>query len=140
MLVAQSCPTLWNPLDCSPPCSSVHGILQTRILEWVDIPFWRSSQSRDRTPVSCIAGSFSTVWATSGAHSTLGSLQIKYTFVAFPETIDIWAFFPLRKCFQIIFNFWLPFQLLGTWKFLLCWLLISKGGSLCAIVIFWMMF
>ena len=33
--VAQSCPTLCDPMDCSPPGSSVHGILQTRILEWV---------------------------------------------------------------------------------------------------------
>ena len=38
-LVAQSCPTLCNPMDCSPPGSSLHGILQTRILEWVAISF-----------------------------------------------------------------------------------------------------
>ena len=37
-LVAQSCPTLWKPLDCSPPGPSVHGIFQARILEWVTIP------------------------------------------------------------------------------------------------------
>ena len=37
-LVAQSCPTLCNPMDCSPPGSSDHGILQARILEWVAIP------------------------------------------------------------------------------------------------------
>ena len=44
--VAQSCPTLWGPMDCSPPGSSVHGILQARILEWVAISFSRgSSQS-----------------------------------------------------------------------------------------------
>ena len=36
--VAQSCPTLCEPVDCSPPGSSVHGILQARILEWVAIP------------------------------------------------------------------------------------------------------
>ena len=41
--VAQSCPTLCNPRDCSPPGSSVHGILQARILEWVAIPFSRRS-------------------------------------------------------------------------------------------------
>ena len=41
MLVAQLCLTLCDPMDCSPPDSSVHGILQTRILEWVDIPFLR---------------------------------------------------------------------------------------------------
>jgi len=38
-LVAQLCPTLCNPMDCSPPGSSVHGVLQARILEWVAIPF-----------------------------------------------------------------------------------------------------
>jgi len=39
VLVTQSCPTLCDPKDCSPPGSSVHGILQARILEWVAIPF-----------------------------------------------------------------------------------------------------
>ena len=38
MLVTQSCPTLYNPLDCSLPGSSVHGIVQARILQWVTIP------------------------------------------------------------------------------------------------------
>ena len=41
VLVAQSCPALCNPMDCSPPGSSVHGIFQVRILEWVVIPFSR---------------------------------------------------------------------------------------------------
>ena len=55
--VAQSCPTLCNPVDCSPPGFSLHGILQERILEWVAISFSRgSSQPRDRTQVSRIAG------------------------------------------------------------------------------------
>ena len=59
--VAQSCLTLCDPMDCSPPGSSVHGILQARILEWVAIPFSReSSQPRDRTQVSHIAGGFFT--------------------------------------------------------------------------------
>ena len=39
VLAAQWCLTLWDPMDCSPPGSSVHGILQARILEWVAIPF-----------------------------------------------------------------------------------------------------
>ena len=52
-------------MDCSPPGSSVYGILQARILEWVAIPFSRGSYwPRDRTQVSCIAGRFFTVWAT----------------------------------------------------------------------------
>ena len=51
---AQSCPTLCNPLDCSPPGSSLHGILQARILEWVAISFSRgSSVTRDWTGISC---------------------------------------------------------------------------------------
>ena len=41
--VAQSCPTLCDPVDCSPPDSSIHGILQARILEWVAISFSRGS-------------------------------------------------------------------------------------------------
>ena len=55
--VTQSCPTLCNPTDYSLPGFSLHGILQAGILEWVAISFSRgSSQPRDRTPVSCIAG------------------------------------------------------------------------------------
>ena len=65
VLVAQSCPTLCDPMDCSPPGSSVYGILQARILEWVAFPFSRgSSQPRDRAWVSGIAGGFLTIWAT----------------------------------------------------------------------------
>ena len=62
--VAQSCPTLCDPVDCSLPGSSVHGILQARILEWVAISFSRgSSRPRDRTRVSLIADRRFTVWA-----------------------------------------------------------------------------
>ena len=65
VLVAQSCPTLCSLMDCSPQGSSVHGILQARILEWVAIPFSRgSSQPRDQTWVSCTTGRFLTIWAT----------------------------------------------------------------------------
>ena len=56
---AQSCPTLCDPMDCSPPDSSVHGISQARILEWVAISSRGSSQPRDGTNlhlfnISCI--------------------------------------------------------------------------------------
>ena len=55
LLVSQSCPILCDPMDCSPPGSSVHGILQAKIVEWVAIPSSRgSSQPRDQTQVSCI--------------------------------------------------------------------------------------
>ena len=61
LLVAQSCQTLCNPIDCSPPGTSVHGILQARILEWGAISVSkRSSPPRDRTQVFCITGRFFT--------------------------------------------------------------------------------
>ena len=62
--IAQSRPTLWDAMDCSPPASCIHGILQTGILEWVAVPFYRgSSQPTDWTLVSLIAGRFFTSWA-----------------------------------------------------------------------------
>ena len=57
-------------LDCSLPGSSVHGILKSRILEWVAIPFSRgSSWLKDQTQVSYIAGGFFTIWAMMGVPS-----------------------------------------------------------------------
>ena len=54
--IAQSCPTLCDPMDYT-----IHGILQARILEWIAFPFSRVfSQPRDQTQVSCIAGGFFT--------------------------------------------------------------------------------
>ena len=64
--IPQLCPTLCDPMDCT-----VHGILQARILKWVAFPFSRgSSQTRDRTQVSHIAGRFFTSWATREAQKT----------------------------------------------------------------------
>ena len=58
---------LW-PHDCSLPGSSVHGILQARILLWIAIPFSRgSSQLKDQIWVSCTVGRFFTIWATREA-------------------------------------------------------------------------
>ena len=55
----------YDPMDCSLPGSSVHGILQARIWDWVAISFSReSSQPRNQTWVSCTAGRFFTDWAT----------------------------------------------------------------------------
>ena len=68
----QSCPTLCDPTDCSPPGSSVHGTLQARILEWVAIPFCRrSSQTRDRTRVSFIGRWVLYHWVTRESCCTL---------------------------------------------------------------------
>ena len=58
----QLCLTLCNPLDCSLPGTSVHGILQARVLEWVAMPSSKgSSQPRDQAQISHIAGRFFTV-------------------------------------------------------------------------------
>ena len=74
-LVAQSCPTLCDPVDCSLSGSFVHGILQARILEWIAIPFSRgSSQPRDQTQASHIAGGFFTIWATREASPSYGEI------------------------------------------------------------------
>ena len=62
--VTQSCLSLWNPMDCNLPVSSVHGILQARVLEWIAMPFSRALfQPRDWTLVSCITSRFFTIWA-----------------------------------------------------------------------------
>ena len=64
-LVAQSCLTLCEPMDCSPPGSSVHGILQAKKLEYSAMPSFREySQPKDWTEVSRIAGGFFPIWAT----------------------------------------------------------------------------
>ena len=63
--VAQWCPTFWDPVGCSLPGSSVHGIFQAIVLEWIAISFSRwSSQPRDWTGVSCIVDRRFTVWAS----------------------------------------------------------------------------
>ena len=68
MLVAQSCPTSCDPMDWDLPGSSIHGILQSRILEWVAISFSRrSSRARDWTCGSCIAGRLFIMLATREA-------------------------------------------------------------------------
>ena len=63
--VAQSSPTLCDPMDCSPPVSSVHGIFQARLLERVALSFSRGfSQPRNLTQVSCIGRQILYHWAT----------------------------------------------------------------------------
>ena len=89
VLVAQSCLTLRDPVDFSPPGSSVHEILQAGILEWVAISFSRgSSWPRDQTHLSCIACRSFTVWATREALQT-----VRYTKQFTPE----WTAWPYLK-------------------------------------------
>ena len=82
--IAHSCPTLCNPMDCSPPGSSVQGILQARILNWVAISFSRgSSRPRDQTWVSRIAGRRFNLWATREAliYFRRSNYFFKYLFI-----------------------------------------------------------
>ena len=70
--VAQSCPTFCDPMDCSLPGSSVHGIFQAIVLEWIAISFSKgSSQVGDRTRVSRIVNRRFTVWATGDVRHEL---------------------------------------------------------------------
>ena len=67
----------YNPMDCSLPGSSLHGIYQARILEWVAISFSKGfSWSRDQTLVSCTAGGFFTVWAIISSVQSLSCIQL----------------------------------------------------------------
>ena len=85
--VAQSCLTLCDPVDCIPPGSSFHGILQARIVEWVAISFSReSSQPRDRTQVSCIAGRF---FNCLSYHVSLHFLRFSFLQVKFLLTLGL---------------------------------------------------
>ena len=119
MLVALSCPTLCNSVVCRPPGSSVHGILQARILKWVDVPFSRGSfQPRDRTQASCVAGRFLTVWGMREAR----------------VCVCVWggSFFPSPNMCHLIFKDFQALFLSQSWTFsplfpfsLLCSILIS---------------
>ena len=93
--VAQSCPTLCNPMDCSLPGFSVHGIFQARVLEWVAISFSRgSSQPRDRTWVFHIVGRRFTLWATREAPYCRGvKLNILSTFIHHILCLAVLKFF-----------------------------------------------
>ena len=95
----------WDPMDYSPPGSSVHGILQARILEWVAIFFSTgSSQPRTQTRVSCIADIFFTDWATREAAFSKVVVCESFNFSKSSPTITLSVFnfhFPndmLSKC------------------------------------------
>ena len=80
VLATWLCHTLCYPMDYSLPGSSVHGTIQTKILEWVAISFARgSSQPRDQTRVFHIAGRLFTVWATRGICKWQMKVKVKVT-------------------------------------------------------------
>ena len=95
--VCVSCSVLSNilwPLDCSPPGSSVHRNFQTRILEWIAIPFSTgSSLPRDQNQVSHTAGRFFALWATRKAHSVgWESLKKRFPFLCTyrKDLVEFW--------------------------------------------------
>ena len=97
---------LCNPMDCSPPGSSLHGILQARILEWVAISFSRgSSQPRDRTWVSCITGRFFTIWAIREAQFKVINDNFKIS--------DTNRYLKIQNCGSVMLHdFWRNYRVL----------------------------
>ena len=107
-LVAQLGLTLFDPVDCSPPGSSVHGILQARILERVAIPFsGASSQPRDQTQVSCSASGLRLYrqilyyWATKEAPY----VSINSEFLIYPTPFPLWHPKVCFLCLWVYFCF-----------------------------------
>ena len=103
--VAQSCPNLCDPMDCSLQGSSVHGIFQARVLEWVAISFSRgSSRSRDRTQVSHIADSRFTIWATREARRKGTRYEREINVIQKESDQILWVcalFYPLYPCSEV---------------------------------------
>ena len=125
--VAQSCLTLCDPMDCSPPGSSVHGVFQAWILEWVAVSFSRvSSLPRDRTRVSLIVGRHFTIWATREApYSRIGTLKFfKFIYIYFWLR---WVLIILHKLSPVEVNG--VYSLLWCMGFSLRWLLSWQGTS-----------
>ena len=97
--VAQSCPTLSDPMDCNLPGSSVHGIFQTGIPEWVAIPCSRgSSRPSDWTRISCFAGGLLHYlipidWLTTFKLLINETLKEFARWVQTAGTITLWLFF-----------------------------------------------
>ena len=104
--VTQSCPTLWDPMDYS-----VYGILQARRLEWVSDPFSRgSSQPRDQTQVSRIAGGF-WVWVHSDSrpssqwcHPAISSSVVPFS--SCPQSLPASRSFPMSQLFAWGAKYW----------------------------------
>ena len=105
------CPILWDPVDCSSPGSSVHGILQARILEQIAIFFSRGSfWPRDQTHISCISCIHSQIlfhWATRGSPSALDKIHWIHWIVQ--TKLRVWKkpFKPLRSVYLTICKFYL---------------------------------
>ena len=102
LFITQSCPNLCNPMNYNLPGSSVHGLLQVRILEWVAISFSRgSSQPRDWTQVSWIVCRFFTFRAIPICKDDSG-VFLFFFFVFFPNNSFVFFFFLVTFFQQLI--------------------------------------
>ena len=139
--VAQSCPTLSNPMDCSPPGSSVHGILQTRVLEWAAIAFSRKiaaaaakslqscptlcdpiDSSPPGSPVPGILQARTLEWvAISFSNAWKGKVKVKslsrVPFLATPQNAAYQASPSMGWSFPMRWLFTSGGQSIGTWSF-----------------------
>ena len=133
---ALPCLTLCNPIDCSPPGSSVHGIFQARILEWVAISSSRrSSQPRDQTLISyvpCIAGGFFMCWASKEAPGELlfpgPQLFLRHGFSpTWLGYLDIWSqVWAYNPGWSLIVSHYLSPKMVQRWPLQSCPLDLSK--------------
>ena len=119
--VAQSCPALHDPMDCSLPGSSIHGILQARILEWVAMPSSRgSSQPRDGTQVFSV--SYTGRWILY--HCTAWEAHLVIWIV--PKLVGC-SWTRVTLCFRRLFSFALgdyplPYNYFSfLWKYVFAW-------------------
>ena len=127
--VAQSCPTLGDPVDCSPPLSSVHGTFQARVLEWAAISFSRgSSWPRYRTQVSCIVSKtlyrLSRLICFLRPNSAIGTgiklAGSNWLINYFASLMEVLVLCSFLRCFQHTFH-----------EVLTCGWQHSRGGHLC---------
>ena len=112
--VTKWCLTIWDSIYYSPPGSSVHGISQARIPEWVSLPSpedlpnpGQESWPRDQTQVSCISGIFFTIWATREAQILIIKLMI-YTsgLISYSYQLGIFLWWvECMKCVQCYYNY-----------------------------------
>ena len=124
-------------MDCSLPGSSVHRIFQTRVLEWVAISFSKgSSQPKDRTWVSCIAGWRFTIWATREVFQQYRNVENWHLISNNRMLVDFpWANLSFSKI--ISFDSW-SFIYISIKMLFLLWNIAETSSGFCLLVyLFW---
>ena len=107
--VTQSCPTLCDPVNCSLPGSSVHGIFQAIALEWVGISLSSgSSRPRDRTQVSRIVDRCFTVWAIRQVFNFMNTFGEQCTLTKAKHALGVWYLVGTLSVFEDMGKAWSP--------------------------------